>query len=96
MKYETQGDRCLSAERYEWEDVPSALVDSDAAKENAAEFSNETGARGAQERGRKFPGLHLPGTGGIFLLDQYNGLSWLRSCKRFLSFCPIPQKSEEA
>src|SRR6516165_4311149 len=88
VKYELQGDRVhyLSAERYEWEDLPSSLVDWDATKKNEADFANgktrvhiET-AEEREEREKEeanspevLPGLRLPGTGGVFLLDQYNG-----------------------
>jgi hypothetical protein len=88
VKYEIQGDRVhyLSAERYEWEDLPSSIVDWDATKKNEAEFSGgktrvhiET-AEEREEREKEeanspeiMPGLRLPGTGGVFLLDQYNG-----------------------
>ena len=88
VKYEIQGDRVhyLSAERYEWEDLPSSLVDWDATKKNEAQFSTgktrvhiET-AEQREEREKEeanspeiLPGLRLPGTGGVFLLDQYNG-----------------------
>ena len=88
VKYELQGDRVhyLSAERYEWEDLPSSLVDWDATKKNEAEFASgmtrvhiET-AEEREEREKEeanspeiMPGLRLPGTGGVFLLDQYNG-----------------------
>jgi hypothetical protein len=88
VKYEIQGDRVhyLSAERYEWEDLPSSLVDWDATKKNEAEFGSgktrvhiET-AEEREEREKEeanspeiMPGLRLPGTGGVFLLDQYNG-----------------------
>jgi hypothetical protein len=88
VKYEIQGDRVhyLSAERYEWEDLPSSLIDWDATKKNEAEFSSgktrvhiET-AEEREEREKEeanspevLPGLRLPGTGGVFLLDQYNG-----------------------
>jgi len=88
VKYEIQGDRVhyLSAERYEWEDLPASLVDWDATKKNEADFSNgktrvhvET-AEEREEREKEeanspeiLPGLRLPGTGGVFLLDQFNG-----------------------
>ena len=88
VKYELQGDRVhyLSAERYEWEDLPSSLVDWDATRKNEAEFASgktrvhiET-AEEREEREKEeanspeiMPGLRLPGSGGVFLLDQYNG-----------------------
>ena len=88
VKYEIQGDRVhyLSADRYEWEDLPSSLVDWDATKKNEADFANgktrvhiET-AEEREEREKEeanspevLPGLRLPGTGGVFLLDQYDG-----------------------
>ena len=87
-KYELQGDRVhyLSAERYEWEDLPAALVDWEATKKYEAEL-NQGKARDhvetpeeKEEREREeanspevIPGLRLPGTGGVFLLDQYKG-----------------------
>ena len=88
VRYEMQGDRVhyLSAERYEWEDLPASLIDWDATKKYEAELS-EGNARvhvetpeEKEEREREeanspevMPGLRLPGTGGVFLLDQYSG-----------------------
>jgi len=88
VKYEIQGDRVhyFSAERYEWEDLPASLVDWDATKKNEAQFSSgklrvhvETPEE-REEREKEdanspqiLPGLRLPGTGGVFLLDQFNG-----------------------
>src|SRR5215813_2058954 len=87
-KYEIQGDRVhyLSAERYDWEDIPISLVDWEATKKYEAELSSgklrphvETSEE-REEREREeansleiLPGLRLPGTGGVFLLDQVNG-----------------------
>lgn len=87
VKYEIQGNNIhyLSAERYEWEDLPASLVDWDATKKNEAEFSSgklrvhiETPEE-KEEREREeanspeiLPGLRLPGTGGVFLLDQFD------------------------
>ena len=87
-KYEIQGDRVhyLSAERYDWEDLPISLVDWEATKKYEAELSSgklrphvETSEE-REEREREeanspeiLPGLRLPGTGGVFLLDQLNG-----------------------
>jgi len=89
VKYEIQGDRVhyFSAERYEWEDIPSSLIDWDATKKYEADLTSgklkrqlgET-AEEKDEREKEeanspqvAPGLHLPGTGGVFLLDTYQG-----------------------
>src|ERR1019366_3030253 len=70
VKYEVQGDRVhyLSAERYEWEDIPSSLIDWDATKKYEADLSS-----GKLRKPQIAPGLHLPGSGGVFLFDQYQG-----------------------
>jgi hypothetical protein len=88
VKYEIQGDRVhyFSAERYEWEDIPSSLVDWDATKKYEADLGSgkarahvetpeEREEREKEEANSPEiqPGLRLPGTGGVFLLDQYNG-----------------------
>lgn len=88
VKYEVQGDRVhyLSAERYEWEDIPASLIDWDATKKNAADFANgklrvhvetpeEKEEREKEEANSPeiLPGLRLPGTGGVFLLDEFDG-----------------------
>src|SRR3974390_977897 len=86
IKYEVQADRVhyLSAERYEWEDLPASLVDWEATKKYESELSQgkarehvETPEK-KEEREREeanspeiMPGLRLPGTGGVVLLDQY-------------------------
>jgi hypothetical protein len=89
VKYEVQGDRVhyLSAERYEWEDIPAALIDWDATnKYNQALSSGKLRTRPVEtpeekeEREKEeanspeiAPGVRLPGTGGIFLADQFRG-----------------------
>ena len=89
VKYEIQGDRVhyLSAERYEWEDIPSSLIDWDATKKYEADLSSgklrksrEETPEEKEEREKEeanspeiAPGLRLPGTGGVFLFDQYQG-----------------------
>jgi hypothetical protein len=87
VKYEMQGDRVhyLSAERYEWEDIPASLIDWDATKKyNDALSSGKMRSRTVEtpeekeEREKEAanspevaPGLNLPGSGGVFLLDQF-------------------------
>jgi hypothetical protein len=89
VKYEIQGDRVhyLSAERYEWEDIPSSLIDWDATKKYEADLSSgklhKVRGETPEEREERekeeanspevTAGLRLPGTGGVFLLDQYQG-----------------------
>lgn len=89
VKYEIQGDRVhyLSAERYEWEDIPTSMIDWDATKKYEADLDSsklrkpqEETAEDREEREKEeanspqiAPGLHLPGSGGVFLLDQYQG-----------------------
>jgi hypothetical protein len=88
VKYEVQGDRVryFSAERYEWEEVPSSLVDWDATNKYAADLASgkarihvetpeEREEREAEEANSPeiAPGLRLPGTGGVFLFETYNG-----------------------
>ncbi len=88
-KYEMQGDRVhyLSAERYEWEDIPASLVDWDATKKyNDSLTSGKVHTRlvetpeEREEREKEAanspevaPGLKLSGSGGVFLLDQFQG-----------------------
>jgi len=87
-KYETQGDRIhyFSVERMEWEDLPASLVDWDATNKYAEDLSKgkarahvetpeEQEEREKEEANSPeiLPGLRLPGTGGVFLLDQFNG-----------------------
>jgi hypothetical protein len=80
--------RYLSAERDEWEEVPNALVDwaateqyekdraSGAASPEAREIDKELEAERKAEEANSpqvAPGLNLPGEGGTFLLDTFNG-----------------------
>jgi hypothetical protein len=88
VKYEVQGDRVhyFSAERFEWEDLPSSLVDWEATKKYEADFASgklRTHIETPEEREERekeeanspevLPGVRLPGTGGVFLLDQFDG-----------------------
>lgn len=88
IKYEMKGDRVryLSAERYEWEEIPSSLIDwlatekwekqrgslSPEAKEASAEEEAERKAEEAKSP-PVAPGLRLPSQGGVYLLDDYRG-----------------------
>ena len=88
VKYEVQGDRVryFSAERYEWEEIPSSLINWDATNKYAAELASgkarvhvetpeEREEREKEEANSPeiAPGLRLPGSGGVFLLESYNG-----------------------
>ena len=88
VKYEVQGNRVhyLSAERYEWEDIPSSQVDWEATKKYEADLSSgkvaklEETTEEKEEREKEeanspeiASGLRLPGSGGVFLFDQYQG-----------------------
>jgi hypothetical protein len=87
-KCEVLGDRVhyMSAERYDWEDVPTSLVDWDATKKfelglasprrsaEAAAVDAEEAAERKREEAKSpeiKPGLRLPSQGGVFLLDVY-------------------------
>jgi len=88
-QYEVQGDRVhyMSAERFEWEDIPAALIDWDATNKYNKELSSgkltirrvetpeEKEARAKEEANSPeiAPGVRLPGTGGVFLFDQFAG-----------------------
>ncbi len=87
-KYEMQGDRVhyFSVERFEWEDLPASLVDWDATNKYEADLSKgkarahvetpeEREEREKEESNSPeiLPGLRLPGTGGVFLLDEFHG-----------------------
>ncbi len=89
VRYEMQGDRVhyLSAERYEWEDIPAVLINWDATQKYNQELSSgklrtrtvetpeEKEEREKEEANSPeiFPGLRLPGSGGIFLADTFSG-----------------------
>jgi hypothetical protein len=87
-KYEVHGERVryFSAERGEWEEVPSSLIDWDATEKfeqgraqgkiapEAVELDKQLEAERRAEQARSpqvAPGLRLPDEGGIFLLDTY-------------------------
>jgi hypothetical protein len=87
-KYEMKGDRVryLSAERYEWEEIPSSLVDwaatekyardlaSGAASKTAKAVDAEAEAERRKEDERTpevAPGIRLPDNEGVYLLDVF-------------------------
>jgi hypothetical protein len=88
-KYEVKGDRVryLSAERNEWEELPSSLVDWPATEKyekdratsaipEASAIDKETDAEREAEQSRLpqvAPGLRLPEDSGVFLLDTFQG-----------------------
>ncbi|HYX67662.1 MAG TPA: hypothetical protein VE825_00905 [Terriglobales bacterium] len=88
VKYEVKGDRVryLSAERFEWEEIPSSLIDwpaterwekeRGAVSEDTKEVSAEMEAERKEEEAKSptvAPGLRLPSQGGVFLLDDFRG-----------------------
>ncbi len=89
-KYEVKGERVkyLSAERGEWEELPSTLVDWDATNKfnegrakaepspEAMELDKEAEAERKEEEARApvvAQGLSLPPDGGVFLFDNFQG-----------------------
>ncbi len=89
-KYETKGDRVryLSAERNEWEELPSSLVDwpatekyekdraAGAAVPEAVELDKQVETEleaGEAALPQVAPGLRLPEGSGVFLLDSFQG-----------------------
>ncbi len=89
-KWEVHGDRVryYSAERFEWEEIPSSMVDwpatekwekesashriSEETKEVSAEFEAERKAEEAKTP-TVASGVKLPSQGGVFLLDEFHG-----------------------
>ncbi len=90
-RYEVKGDRVryLSAERDEWEELPTSLVDWPATEKyekerstaptapEAALIDQETAADRKSEKTVHLPevapGLHLPEMSGLYLLDNFKG-----------------------
>jgi hypothetical protein len=81
--------RYMSAERYEWEEVPNALVDWEATAKyeqarqagelpresvRVASLEDEAERRARESRATAIaPGVRLPDTSGVFLLDSFQG-----------------------
>jgi len=89
-KYEVKGDRVryMSAERDDWEELPTSLVDWPATEKyekdraagasvpEAVQLDKELEQERAQEEARLpqvAPGLRLPEDSGVFLLDSFQG-----------------------
>jgi hypothetical protein len=89
-KYEIKGERVryLSAERDEWEELPSSLVDwpatekyekdraASASAPEAVQLDKEVRAESDMSEGllpQVAPGLRLPEDSGVFLLDNFKG-----------------------
>jgi hypothetical protein len=89
-KYEVKGDRVryLSAERNEWEELPSDLVDWPATQKYQKERASGASSPAAAQVEKDFenardideetlpevaPGLRLPEASGVFLLDNFKG-----------------------
>jgi hypothetical protein len=88
QKYEIKGDRVryLSAERFEWEEMPANLVDWDATRKyeqdlakgvshSAEQVDKEIEDEKAMEEAKTptvAPNLRLPITGGVFVMDTFH------------------------
>ena len=89
-KYEVQGDRVryVSAERNDWEELPTSLVDWPATEKfekgraagssipEAAQLDKELADESARQEAQLpqvAPGLRLPEDSGVFLLDSFQG-----------------------
>jgi hypothetical protein len=87
-KYELEGDRVhyYSAERAEWEDVPSDMVNWEATRQYASDSANGKNSPNAKALAKEMeqerqeeektsphvaPGLRLPPEGGVYVLDTY-------------------------
>ncbi|MCU1299927.1 MAG: hypothetical protein JWQ87_211 [Candidatus Sulfotelmatobacter sp.] len=98
-KYEVKGDRVRykSAERDEWEELPSSLVDWTATEKyekdrsaapaipEASALDKETDAEREAEQShlpQVAPGLRLPEDSGVFLLDNFQGQPQLVELKQ--------------
>lgn len=87
VQWEVKGNRVryLSAERFEWEEVPYSMVDWEATKKyeedlkkGATQKSEELSKDIEEEKTERdqleppvAPGVRLPSTGGVFLLDYF-------------------------
>lgn len=80
--------RYFSSERYDWEDIPNELIDWDATRKYATDAAagnlparaHEVDVEAEKERAEEeaksptvSPGIRLPESGGVFLLDVYQG-----------------------
>jgi hypothetical protein len=85
-KWEVNGDRVryLSTERNEWEEIPASMIDWPATEnfekqrevQRKLEFkqsAEEDESEASKASPAIAPGLHLPSSGGVYLLDTYNG-----------------------
>jgi hypothetical protein len=91
IQYEIKGDRVhyLSAERNEWEDVPTTLVDWDATNQFNQELQkklaempklsaeDETENNAEALTPTVAPGIRLPAGDGVYLLDEYDSAKQL-------------------
>ena len=85
-KWEVNGDRVryLSTERNEWEEIPTSMIDWPATEnfekqresQRQLEFKQSAEEEESEAKAASpaiAPGLHLPSSGGVYLLDTYNG-----------------------